>query len=335
MPKIPKKIKRRTKSKKKLKLPAIEVRSAKRETRSYKAAGLSVRKAADGSSQLVGTAIVFDSPSQDLGGFTEIVKYEAMQKSLVRNDDVFMLWQHDSSQPLARTKTGTLNLTLTRTGLDFVATMPNSPLGQNAYQAVADGTVDSVSFGFTIAANGDNWLQDSQGNIVRELWDVEVSEISPVTWAAYLAPSVDIRSAPALIRAKLTRSNDDDDSDDFSDIDDDLDCDGADADAPKCDGDDDEESEDERCSYRCMACRSAEQVHLSNLAEDDPAERSKRTVQTSLSEDDLIEEQQRCSYRCAACRSLLSGHFPVPNGVNEDDPTRAANLALLTRRLRA
>lgn len=70
--------------------------------------------------QLLGTAIVFDSPSTDLGGLTEIVKYQSVQKSLQRNNDVFMLWQHDSSQPLARTKTGSLKLTLTNTGLDFV-----------------------------------------------------------------------------------------------------------------------------------------------------------------------------------------------------------------------
>ena len=71
----PKKIKRGTKPKK-LKHPAaVEVRSAKVETRSYKATGLSVRKAANGDMQLVGTGIVFDSPSQDLGNFTEIVRY--------------------------------------------------------------------------------------------------------------------------------------------------------------------------------------------------------------------------------------------------------------------
>ena len=166
-----KKIKRGTKPKK-LKHPAaVEVRSAKVETRSYKATGLSVRKAANGDMQLVGTEIVFDSPSQDLGNFTEIVRYQAAQRSLMRNSDVYMLWQHDTSQPLARTKAGSLKLTLTQTGLDFVATLPNSPLGQNAYQSVANKVVDSVSFGFRIEPDGDTWQSDAQGNIVRELLD--------------------------------------------------------------------------------------------------------------------------------------------------------------------
>jgi HK97 family phage prohead protease len=166
--------------------------------------------------ELAGTAIVFDSPSEDLGGFTEIVKFQAVQKSLQRNSDMFMLWQHDSAQPLSCVKTGTLHLTLTPASLDFVATLPNSPLGQNAFQAIADGTVDSVSFGFNVEPGGDNWLADAQGNVTRELLDINISEISPVTWAAYQSPHVSVRSAPADIRSKLKvdPEDEDDDSDD-------------------------------------------------------------------------------------------------------------------------
>ena len=84
MSKQPKKpLKQKTKRRaKKLAHPSIEVRAAKPEIRNYQATKLSTRKAADGSMQIVGTAIVFDSPSQDLGGFTETCKYEAVQKSL-------------------------------------------------------------------------------------------------------------------------------------------------------------------------------------------------------------------------------------------------------------
>jgi HK97 family phage prohead protease len=266
---MPSKKKIRRSTKKKLKQSAIEVRSGKRETRSYRSAALSVRKAADGSLQLLGTAIVFDSPSSDLGGFTEIVKYQSVQKSLQRNNDVFMLWQHDSSQPLARTKTGSLQLTLTSTGLDFVATLPQSPLGVNAYQAVADGTVDSVSFGFQVnPEDGDKWLTDAQGNVVRELWDIAVSEISPVTWAAYEAPHVDVRSAPDDIQKKLkqvdwAKRSDDDDSDSDEDDDDDDEC---NPDSPNFDPD--AECED-RCDCDCDECMAGDCDECSDDACDD------------------------------------------------------------------
>lgn len=206
-----KKIKR-TKSKSKSK---IEIRSGKPETRSYKATRLEVRKSADGSMKLAGTAISLDCESLDLGGFVEVVRFEAVQKSLKRNPDVFLLWQHDSSQPLARVKTGALELTLNRTGLDFVAILPQSPLGQTAYQAVKDGTVDGVSFGFSIEPGGDNWITRPDGSLLRELLDINVLEISPVTWAAYSnGPYVDVRSCPKALRAKLASSKRDDDDDD-------------------------------------------------------------------------------------------------------------------------
>jgi HK97 family phage prohead protease len=225
------------KTKRRAKKPArqaIELRAAKPEIRNYQATKLSTRKSASGAMQIVGTAIVFESESQDLGGFVEIVKYQSVQKSLQRNNDVFLLWQHNTAEPLSRTKTGSLVLTLTQAGLDFEATLPNSPLGQNAFQAIADGTVDSVSFGFAVEPNGDKWIQGSDGKLIRELWDINVLECSPVTWAAYLAPHVDSRSCPASLRGKLKRQPDDD-------IDD-----------PE---DEDDDSEDERrCDCECSAC---------------------------------------------------------------------------------
>jgi uncharacterized protein len=242
-PKQPRK--KRSTKRKKLKHPTVEVRAGQRETRSYKSTGLSVRKAADGSMQLVGTAIVFGSLSQDLGNFREIVTYESVQRLLQRNNDVFMLWQHDRAQPLSRTTTGTLTLTLNQAGLDFVATLPTSPLGQNAYQAVSDGTVDSVSFGFTVEINGDRWMQDATGNIVRELLDINVAEISPVTWAAYDAPHVDVRSCPVSLRNKLKRDDDSDLDDDNNDC---NNSDDADEDSDDCDEDRDE------CDCECDAC---------------------------------------------------------------------------------
>jgi HK97 family phage prohead protease len=239
-----KKKNKRTKSK--VRKSKIELRAGKPETRSYKAARLEARKSANGSMQLAGTAIVFGSKSQDLGGFIEICSYEAVQKSLKRNSDVFMLWQHDSSQPLARVKTGTLELSLNQAGLDFVATLPDSPLGQNAFQAIKDGTVDSVSFGFSIEPDGgDEWVMQGD-SVVRILRDINVGEISPVTWAAYLAPHVDVRSCPASLRSKLKRGDDDDEIDD-PENDPEDDSDECECDCPECLGGDCSECSDSDC----------------------------------------------------------------------------------------
>jgi len=192
--------------------------------------------------QLAGTAIVFDSLSEDMG-FFEVVRYEAVQKSLARNSDVFCLWQHDSASPLARTSTGQLELTLTRTGLDFVCTLPSSPIGQTAYQAVKDGTVDGVSFGFSVEPGGDNWVTRPDGSLLRELLDINVIEVSPVTFAAYSAPVVSTRSCPASLRSKLKRTDDD-------------------VDDPELDDEDD--SEEDRCACDCPECLDGDCQNCSN-----------------------------------------------------------------------
>ena len=104
------------------------------------------------------------------------------------------------------------------------------------------------------------WQSDAQGNIVRELLDINVSEISPVTWAAYLAPHVDVRSAPADIRKKLKQ---DDDLDDDDDSDEDI------GDNDDDDDDDDSEDEEDRCECRCERCVMSDCSNCYNTTCDD------------------------------------------------------------------
>ena len=145
----------------------------------------------DQSKTISGTAISFNSQSKDLGGFTEIVSPDALNGVDLSN--VYLVLDHDLSKPLA--KNG-VNLTLTPddNGLNFEATVDTSVSYVNdVYNLIQQGVVDSMSFAFTVPDNGDSWIEDESGNIVRTINQIDqLFEISIVTIPAYSETDVEV-----------------------------------------------------------------------------------------------------------------------------------------------
>jgi len=67
-----------------------------------------VRETADGM-QFEGYASVFNSRSENLGGFTEFVAPGAFTRSLKSRNDVKLLWNHDAGQVLGSTRAKTMS----------------------------------------------------------------------------------------------------------------------------------------------------------------------------------------------------------------------------------
>lgn len=132
-----------------------------------------------------GYALLFNSPSKDLGGFVEVIDPKALDG--VDLSGVVMLNQHDYSQPLASVKAGTLQLDTDDKGLHFTATLDDSvSYANDAYANVKSGNVDSMSFRFDIDDGGDEFTQDDQGNVTRTIKQVkDLFEVSTVTIPAY------------------------------------------------------------------------------------------------------------------------------------------------------
>lgn len=132
-----------------------------------------------------GYALLFNSPSKDLGGFVEVIDPAALDNVDLSN--VIMLDQHDYSKPLASVKAGTLELTPDDKGLHFTATLDDSvSYANDAYQNVKSGNVDSMSFRFDIDDGGDEFTQDEQGQVTRTIKQVkDLFEVSTVTIPAY------------------------------------------------------------------------------------------------------------------------------------------------------
>jgi HK97 family phage prohead protease len=153
----------------------------------------------DGSTQIVGYAAMWDQEADGLP-FREVIKRGAFAASLDRGDDVFLLVNHDTDAlPLARRSAGTLNLIEDEVGLRCEAVLdPLNPRAAELSSALSRGDVDKMSFAFRVAEDGTTKTKDG----VRELRTLDLFEVSVVTWPAYSATSVGVRSASDDIAAR-------------------------------------------------------------------------------------------------------------------------------------
>lgn len=134
---------------------------------------------------VVGYGAVFNSMSNDLGGFREYIAPEAFEGRL--EDDVRFLVNHDANLVLARTTNNTLRLSVDEKGLRYEADMPNTSTARDLMELLKNGTISQSSFAFTV--EDDSWeMKDGMNvrtiNKVSRLYDV-----SSVTYPAYNAAS--------------------------------------------------------------------------------------------------------------------------------------------------
>lgn len=139
-------------------------------------------RADDEQERLVGYAAVFNSWSENLGGFRERLAPGAFKKTLQERPDVRALMNHDPAQVLGRVKNGTLALEEDPQGLLMELTLPDTSYGRDLLELVRRGDIDGMSFGFRVVR--DNWeMLDSM--LSRTVQEVELIEVSAVTFPAY------------------------------------------------------------------------------------------------------------------------------------------------------
>jgi len=138
-----------------------------------------------------GYASVFNSMSEDLGGFREIILPGAFKNAL--GDDVRALYNHDSNYLLARTTSGTLELKEDEKGLYYRFEMPNTSYGNDLLELYRRGDLTQSSFGFTV--DKDSWRME-EGQHIRYIESVSsLFDVSAVVYPAYVSSSSGLRSA--------------------------------------------------------------------------------------------------------------------------------------------
>jgi len=134
--------------------------------------------------------IVFNSRSVDLGGFVEIIAPEAVDRTLKSDADVRALVDHDTAKILARTRAGTLTLRKQTQGLRArIEPDPQISYVADILRSIERGDVSGMSFGFRALDDEWNFEEDPP---LRTIWDMDVREISVVTFPAYEATNVDV-----------------------------------------------------------------------------------------------------------------------------------------------
>jgi uncharacterized protein len=162
------------------------------EHRMFKA---ELRTNADGSPEITGYAAVFNVPT-DIGSFREEIAPGAFSRALAEKQDVRCLMNHDPNCVLGRTKNGTLTMEEDNTGLKFKNTPPDTQLGRDSHTLVKRGDIDQCSFAFIVREEDVNY--GPNGTCTRTVKDVDLMDVSIVTYPAYESTSCEARSLAAV-----------------------------------------------------------------------------------------------------------------------------------------
>ena len=171
------------------------------EVRDYKNAltAPEVRDSPNGGRMITGYGIVFNSDSENLGGFIEQVDPGAVTKTL-READIRGIANHNTDWTLGRVKSGTMRLATDSRGVRYeIDVNPDDPDGQRALAKVARGDWDGSSFCFEIVQEAWDWDATPAR---RRLLEIKLIEMGPVAFPAYPDSTAAAR-ALSKVAAKL------------------------------------------------------------------------------------------------------------------------------------
>lgn len=149
--------------------------------------------------KIVGYAAIFNSVTNNIPGFSEVILPGAFRDALASKDEVLALFEHDPKQILGRRSRGTLTLEEDGKGLRVEIDTPNTTLGRDAVEGVRRGDLAGMSFRFKQPV--DSWRRDGGTNLRSISKFGKLLEVTLTGLPVYESTTAEVRSALEALNA--------------------------------------------------------------------------------------------------------------------------------------
>jgi len=157
-----------------------------------------VEKRADDKTTIGGYASVFwlpDDPGTQFQLYSDLVERvmpTAFDRALREAQDVRCLRNHNPDMLLGRTLSGTCTLKTDTRGLMYECVPGDTSVARDTLDMITRGDMTGSSFSFSVVKQ---MFAEEGDTDVREVHDVDLYDVSPVTYPAYEASTCDMRAA--------------------------------------------------------------------------------------------------------------------------------------------
>ena len=132
--------------------------------------GGSELRAGGDSRKIEGRSIVFNSLSQDFGGWKEEISPDAISDEIINASDILFLLNHSDSRGILGRKrkgSGSLSTEIREDGVYFSFDAPQTSLGDELLAYLRRGDITQCSFAFTV--DDDDWKEQEDGSYIRTI----------------------------------------------------------------------------------------------------------------------------------------------------------------------
>ena len=149
--------------------------------------GGSELRAGGDSRKIEGRSIVFNSLSQDFGGWKEKISPDAISDEIINASDILFLLNHSDSRGILGRKrkgSGSLLTEIREDGVYFSFDAPQTSLGDELLEYLRRGDITQCSFAFTV--DDDDWKEQEDGTYIRTIKKFhKIYDMSAVYTPAY------------------------------------------------------------------------------------------------------------------------------------------------------